>query len=125
MIGEVQPHGHEIAHIGNTGADPHPVRRHRQRDRVERGESGERLRIDGLAPDIVDMCGEIAQRAFGIDQAGFLRAGSAKTDKLHGVSSLFSRGDHAWARPGLTRCTGSLSRAMECLKSTFQDFIRT
>src|SRR3972149_2699521 len=38
--------------------------------------------------EIAHHAGEIAQRAFGVDEAGLLGAGAAVTDELHGVTSF-------------------------------------
>ena len=71
----------------------------RQRLGVELAQLVEAGRAERIAGDVLHVRRQIANGALGVDEAGLLGAGRAKSNKLHGVPSWKRSGARALSKP--------------------------
>ena len=88
VVDVVEAHGDEVVHVADRGAQAHALRRRRQRLGVELAQLVEAGVAQRLAGDVLHVRRQIANDALGVDKAGLLGAGRAKSNKLHGGSLL-------------------------------------
>ena len=85
MVGIVETDADELSRAGDAGTEARLAGDGRQGLRIEPGKAGERRRIQGLAADVGDVAGQIADGAVRIDETGLFGAGGAIANKFHTV----------------------------------------
>jgi hypothetical protein len=83
VIGVIEPDADELADASDTRPDAFVRRHDGQRRWIELRETCERFGQERIARDIADDAGQVADRAAGIEKAGFFAAGSAVSQQLH------------------------------------------
>jgi multidrug resistance efflux pump len=85
MVGVVQADGDELAHARHRAAHARRALDQRQLVGLELAQLGQRSVAQLLGADVLDHRAQVAQLAFGIDQAGFFLAGVAIANEFHGI----------------------------------------
>ncbi len=85
MIGIVEADADELADAGNARAVTRTGRGEGERRRIDGGDLCQASIGEGIAGDVVDHTGEVADLAIGIDEAGFFSARRAEAEQFHFV----------------------------------------